>query len=324
MTAFAYNSSGQVVKALAYDNLYASTIDLASLTTWAANTAQANDTANRITRSWYNARGEAVYSLDGENYVTGYVYDAEGRVLSATRYGATAGGSGITATDSTTIGQVATALAGAPTTNAITTSQTYDNAGRVLTVTDGEGIVTRNAYNALGQLTDVTEADNYTADKVTAHYTYDGAGRILTRVAAYGTGEATTLATFTYDGLGNQTSITDPNGNATSFTYDKLGRVLTATNALSGVVTNVYDAFGNLVKVTDARGYSSFNYYDNLDRLTLSCNAEKYITTIAYNRFGEVSSSSTYKTAFAGTPVVGTPARHRRPGHRGGAVHAHL
>lgn len=299
VAAFKYDTSGRVTKAVAYDNLYTSTIGLAALDSWVANSAQANDTKNRVTRNWYNARGEVIYSLDAENYVTGYAYDAEGRVLSTTRYG----GSWVTVSDTTTIAQLAALLVGTPTSTAITVSQTYDNAGRVLTSTDGEGIITRNSYNTLGQLTDVTEAYG-TGDAATTHYTYDGAGRVLTQTSAYGASEAATV-TYAYDGLGNRTGVTDANGNTTTFTYDRLGQVLTSTNALNGVTAYVYDAFGNVVKVTTPGGEASYSYYDRLGRLVTTRDAENFVTRTIYNRFSEAIDVRHYATAFTGTPQIG-------------------
>ncbi|MCB5426409.1 LysM peptidoglycan-binding domain-containing protein [Altererythrobacter sp. CC-YST694] len=299
VAAFQYDAAGRVIRAVAFDNPYASTVSLSALDSWAANSAQASDAKNRVTRNWYNARGEVVFSLDAENYVSGYAYDAEGRVLSTTRYG----GSWVTVSDTTTIAQLAALLVGTPTSTAITVSQTYDNAGRVLTSTDGEGTVTRNTYDALGQLTDVTVAYGH-ADAATTHYTYDGTGRVLTVTAAFGMAEAATV-TYAYDGLGNRSSVTDARGNTTTFTYDRQGRVLTTTNALGGMSTYVYDAFGQVVKLTDPRGKSTYTYYDRLGRLVTTRDAENYVTRTSYNRFGEAVDVRRYATAFTGTAQIG-------------------
>ncbi|MCB5425959.1 RHS repeat protein [Altererythrobacter sp. CC-YST694] len=299
VTAFSYDVAGRVTKVVAFDNLYSSGVTLSALDSWAANSAQANDTANRVTRNWYDARGEVIYSLDAENFVTGYTYDQDGRVLSTTRYG----GPRVTVSDSTTLGQLVPLLAGTPTATAITVSQTYDDAGRVLTTTDGEGYVTRNTYNALGQLTDVYVADG-TADQVRTHYEYDGAGRVKRQFFAYGEAEAISVQ-FTYDGLGNQTSVTDANGNTTSFTYDKLGRVLTSTNALNGVTTYVYDTFGKAVKATDPLGKATYSYYDNLGRLVATRDANGYVTVTRYNRFDEALETARFSVALTGTGETG-------------------
>ncbi|KPL66749.1 hypothetical protein SZ64_00705 [Erythrobacter sp. SG61-1L] len=299
VAAFSYDTSGRVTKAVAFDNLYSSSVTLSALNNWAANSAQANDTANRITRNWYNSRDEVVFSLDSGNFVTGYAYDQEGRAVSTTRYG----GNGMPVGDSTTISQLASLLAGTPTTTAITVSQSYDEAGNVLSTTDGEGFVTRNAYNALGQLTDVYTAYG-TADQVRTHYEYDGVGRLKRQFSAYGEAEQISVQ-FAYDGLGNQSSVTDANGNVTSFTYDKLGRVLTATNALIGTTRYVYDTFGNVVKATDALGNATYNYYDSLNRLVATRDARGFVTTTRYNRFNEVVESARFSVAVTGSAETG-------------------
>ena len=61
-----------------------------------------------------------------------------------------------------------------------------------------------------------------------------------------------------FDAQGNPETVTDPNGRETTFTYDGLGRVLTAkppcesgtcTGADDTTVTFTYDVDGNLTRV---------------------------------------------------------------------------
>jgi RHS repeat-associated protein len=63
----------------------------------------------------------------------------------------------------------------------------------------------------------------------------------------------------------NLTSVTDPDSNTTTYTYDAHGHVLTATNAL-GTTSFSYDADGNLTSTTDADGRSRMFVYDDLGR----------------------------------------------------------
>ncbi|KAG9544830.1 hypothetical protein KCV01_g24712, partial [Aureobasidium melanogenum] len=44
------------------------------------------DGAGHVTRTWYNAAGQAVLSIDAEGYVTTWTRDADGNVLTETRY----------------------------------------------------------------------------------------------------------------------------------------------------------------------------------------------------------------------------------------------
>jgi len=289
VTGFAYDVEGRLIKSVAYANLHdtSDAPSLDELNSWASDAAQATDQENRVSRSFYSERGELLYSVDPLGYVTGFTYDAEGRVLAETAYG---GQNGVMVDDTTTMAALETMLAAIG--DSITTSTTYDGAGRVLTTTDGEGFVTRNVYDALGRLTDVRRADGTDAEVVT-HYVYDGAGRVVEQFSAYGTASEISVQ-FEYDGLGNQIATIDPNGNLTTYEYDRLGRLLTATNALNGVTAYAYDTFGNVVKVTDPKAGETFSYYDVLGRRVATRDAEGYVTQQVYNRFGEITSTARY------------------------------
>ena len=50
------------------------------------------------------------------------------------------------------------------------------------------------------------------------------------------------------------TSVTDAEGNTTSYAYDANGRVATVTDAEGGKTTYSYDAKGNVTKIVDAGG----------------------------------------------------------------------
>ena len=56
------------------------------------------------------------------------------------------------------------------------------------------------------------------------------------------------------DARNNVTSITDPLGNVTRYTYDDSGNLTTATDANGAVTRYTYDADGRIVSMTDARG----------------------------------------------------------------------
>ncbi|WP_156915579.1 putative toxin [Caenibius tardaugens] len=300
VNAFVYDTSGRAVKAIAFADLYDASAGLPTLATmagWAADPAQASDTANRVTRNWYSERGELLFTVDAANFVRGFIYDAQGRTI-----GESAWPAGIVVADNATPAQVAALTAGAG--SPIALSYSYDSAGRLLTGTDGEGIVTRHVYNALGQRTDTYLADNVSTDTVRLHYEYDATGRQIAEYHAYGSA-VQAGSFFAYDGLGNRISTTDANGNTTTFAYDALGRVTSATNALGGVTAYQYDAFGNVLKVTDPRGNASFNYYDRLNRLVATRDAGGYVTRTIYNRFGDAVKTERYATAMTAPGAAG-------------------
>ncbi len=307
MTAFAYDIAGRVIKTTQYATpMGASDADapwtsgntdsvwLSKLTHWISlNTSAAND---RVTRTWYAERGEVRYVVDAEGYLTQNDYDAEGRLVGQHRWSSVQ-----SVSDATTIANLDSASKG--TDAAI--AYHYDIMGRVDDITDQLGAHTTRTYYANGLLQDEIQASGSGRDESKTRRTYDQAGNLITVTTAYGATEAATT-TYAYDGQGNISSITDARGNATAFTYDKLGRVLTQTEPLSKVTTYQYDAFGNVVKTTDARSNSSFAYYDQANRLVLSVDAEKYATRTAYTVFSEVQSVTRYVTAVGGAIVVGT------------------
>jgi YD repeat-containing protein len=158
---------------------------------------------------------------------------------------------------------------------------------------------TTYTYNALGRLTNATEAildpigtptgssstsavfaDNGQIISSTdpngnaTSYRYDTTGRLSTVTDPKGNSTA-----YAYDANGNITTVTDTLksdlGNpdlvfTKNFTYDKLNRCTSATDNVGNSETFAYDSRGNVVRSTDARGNVSQFAYDGLGRLTRS------------------------------------------------------
>lgn len=89
-------------------------------------------------------------------------------------------------------------------------------------------------------------------DRVTAT-AYDALGRVASVTEAQGTGVARTTQ-YRYDGNGNLARTVGPNGRVTRTTYDANDRVVDETDAAGNVTRDEYDAFGNLVAQTLAWG----------------------------------------------------------------------
>jgi RHS repeat-associated protein len=183
------------------------------------------------------------------------------------------------------------------------TKYAYDTGGKVTSITDPLQRVTGQAWNADLQLTTVTEQatggvttyaynDNGLmtdrTDQVGNHtvWTYadsavdgnDVAGKWAPRrttphisdlasmttpkgVASTTVGDYTT--TYTTDGNGNVTRITDPTGAFTSTTYNTDGTAATSTDA-NGNITNYtsYDPSGQPARIVDAAGGVEQRGYD--------------------------------------------------------------
>lgn len=301
VTGYSYDSSGRVTKAVQYEDRRATTSlpAVATMDSWASGNAA--DPGNRITRTWYTARGEAAYSVDAEGYVSLTAYDAAGQLTSVKSWDGK-----ITVADSATFTQVQSAITATGGAFALTSFE-YDSLGRVTAEVDALGTRTTYAYlGATSLKSTVTRAANGTVqEQSTDSATYDHAGRAVQTVAAAGTSEAAT-SSQAFDGRGNLTSATDPRVKTTSYTYDLDGRVKTVTDAASGVTSYEYTAFGEVWKTTDPNGNASYVWYDALGRATTSRDAGNYLTTTAYTAFGEVQSVTRWMTATTGTPAMGT------------------
>jgi YD repeat-containing protein len=249
-------------------------------------TATAYDAAGNVTTR-FDGRGNAVYSyydrnghkiaeVDQENYLTTYDLDADGNVLTETRYANRLSLVVGPPSDPATL----KANAGTSTDNRIT-QFSYDRNGHRLTETRLNMVastvssagalttVTTNAtvsysYNALGLVTRKTEANGDYTD-----YSYDGSGR-LTEIAKSGYVDSSgnlvhPTTDMQYDGLDELVrqivrgtdGSTEADDRITSYSYDKAGHVVSMTDATGFVTSSFYDIAGNLVKQSWVRTTSS-------------------------------------------------------------------
>ncbi|MEA3064796.1 MAG: hypothetical protein QOJ27_1242, partial [Sphingomonadales bacterium] len=273
VTRYTYDNRGQVTKSVQFAVRRATTglPTLATMDSWAAG--QNGNSANRVVRNFYSARDELRFSVDAEGFVTRTDFDAAGRVTREVRWD-----NAVAITDSATIDTVNAAATG----TWADTRYGYDFGGELTDVWNGEN--NQVHYSYYGNRRIATKSIVESVQSWTT-YNYDGAGRVVEQLVASGAPEVARTA-YTYDGLGNVTSVTDPNNNVTTRTFDRLGRMLSATDPLGKTVSYQYDAFGEAVKATDARGYSTYSYYDRLGRLTTTRDAEDYVTEKSYDVFG--------------------------------------
>jgi len=156
------------------------------------------------------------------------------------------------------------------------TEYAYDSYGNRISIKDQNGHVTQFTYDLRGNRTSMTGALNNTTT-----FTYD-TGDNLTGVYTIG-GSQTALS---YDTIGNLLQLTtkiDSRTNAlTVNTYDTNGRLLSVTDAEGNKTTFQYGTGNQPIKATDPQGNLTQYGYDALDR-RVSIITTDGITTIAYN-----------------------------------------
>ncbi len=76
------------------------------------------------------------------------------------------------------------------------------------------------------------------------------------------------VTSYTYDSRDNLTSVTDASGNTTFYFYDSLNRLVSTTSPDTGTTSYTYDANGNMLTKTDANGITTNYSYDALNRQT--------------------------------------------------------
>ncbi len=177
------------------------------------------------------------------------------------------------------------------------TTTAYDALGRVVTVTAPNGTVTATTYigratsvtvtpvtgtaqtnttlaDAKGRTVSVWNADNSagTIDRVTGgstapsiSFVLDGFGRMRTTTLK---GQTQTI-TATYDALGRQLTLNDPDKGNWSYLDNALGQVVKQTDAKSTVTLSTFDHLGRPLArtTTETAGpveNASFYYYDSI------------------------------------------------------------
>jgi YD repeat-containing protein len=168
---------------------------------------------------------------------------------------------------------------------------TYDNLGRVDTITDAGNRVTAHDYWPDDQLkqtrrTGYLDLGSATArDVVIGYQEYDSVGNVTKTRAG-----STETVTRAYDARGNLIQqIVDPGvlNRTTTFTVDREGRLLTSTTGRYKT-TNVLGAASKLVASTETSGVgAAVSYqYDTLGRLKTLKSARSFDTTYTYDQLG--------------------------------------
>ena len=134
-----------------------------------------------------------------------------------------------------------------------------DPAGRRASMADATG-TTAYAYDSAGRLTGIASPNG-----VAGTLGYDSADRLTSLAYAQGSTGLESVA-YTLDAVGDRTQMTDSAG-ATTFGYDALGRLASASYPNGDAVGYAYDAVGNRTGLT-VNGATTTDTFDAADRLT--------------------------------------------------------
>ncbi len=166
----------------------------------------------------------------------------------------------------------------------------YDTAGRLLQLTSGSTTLIQYTYDSAGKVTQETKGNG-----VYTQYTYDSAGQILSMMN-YAPSGSSTLSQFiyTYDSLGNRTSMTTLQGT-TRYKYDALSQLTAVFYSTGSVETYTYDSAGNRISVKNNNTLSNYstnimNQYSQAGGTTFSYDTDGNMLTMV------VSGKTTFYT----------------------------
>jgi RHS repeat-associated protein len=254
--------------------------------------------ANAVNWVGYNTFDEPTDTRDANGNWSVTRYDAAGRVVSQTDPSYTPPGS------STPI--------------VAETTQTYDEAGQVTSVTDPLGKITRYEYDQLGRVSKQIAPNDgvttYRYDDVgnvlsttdptgaVTEGTYDYLGRTLTSTEVVRQANTNYTTTYTYDDTAAQqtSTVTSAAGVNSTTTYNAAGEPLTVKDGANNVTSYTYDSEGRTTRTTRPDGSYATVTYDMADRAT---------DTAEYSPTGVKLSSQSARYDRASNMVATTDAR---------------
>ena len=176
-----------------------------------------------------------------------------------------------------------------------TEQQFYDGLGRLIQSKSESGHGTQNIvvdkrYDGLGSVTAELQP-HYVAETSTSYWAYTAPGQTLVNAT-----------TTTYDGLGRALAVTPPDNHATAMSYGLVGTTLRVTSTIDGnghKTDQRSDVFGRLAQVLEYTGADAQHYsllatttyaYNPLDLLTDVTDQLGNHTTVSYDALGRKSS----------------------------------
>ena len=321
VTQFNYDGDDRVTSTCTF----ATTVDVTAFGSAPAFQVVTTTTGDRVARNFYDGDGDLVGSLDPDNFLTVYGYDAAGQRASALRYA--------TASPAALAQSTLSQLIPATDPGDQRTVTLYDMMGRVTGQIDALGYLTQTVYNAKGTIDHATRYATSVGTSVAAGTAVDS----LTTAA----GAALSTTSYLYDGDDRLASKTDPTGIVTTYSYDPntdalvssttgsgradatttqsrydaMGRVVAQLDGVGSAlitvgmtqtqidavwaqhaVTTTYDLAGRRTGMVDALGNRTLYFYDGDGQLRYTVDPLNNVKELRYNAFGNVSMTIAYAT----------------------------
>ncbi|SAL10824.1 LysM peptidoglycan-binding domain-containing protein [Caballeronia telluris] len=248
------------------------------LTERVSGSSPTTTTGNQTVRYAYDGLGHLRYSVSGEGRVTEYRYNAQGQRITEIRY---AGGvfdvSSLGADAPVPMSALDAWVAGlGDRSDAVRIDTTWDYRSQIASETRYERLKADGSGDTAAGI-------------VQTRYIYDAFGRLLQHFV--GAPGQETVEQFTYDGLGRLLSATSFDGVVTLYQYDDAKHTVAVTFGNGLTRTSAYDAAGELVSVSDSVQGKLLsritNAYDSDGRLRMSTDAGGKATQYLYNGRGQ-------------------------------------
>jgi YD repeat-containing protein len=263
VTEYVYDAANRLVKTITYATPYRAPQLLPSISVSGSFTAErvaqfmpAASAADRSTYFYYDNAGRKVADVNAEGYLSEYAYDKAGRPTETIRYANMAQGP---------VGGASTpaSLRPAASPEDQRTATTWDVRGRMAAQRSADGTVTEFTYDNDNRLTGTTRARG-TQDERTTLKRFDSQGMLRAELDGVGAaliaGEQNVAeidaiwsahgTSYAYDAVGKLVSATAPLGQRILYFYDDAGQLRHTVNALGEVTQNSHDTLGRLTGVT--------------------------------------------------------------------------
>ena len=157
------------------------------------------------------------------------------------------------------------------------TEYEYDGNGNLVYKVDADAMVTEFTYNALDMVTHI----NYNGGKE-VDYVYNAVGDLV-RMEDW-----TGINTFEYDLLSQLKRVTDHKGNVVEYTYDGNGNQTSLTYPDDTTVEFTYDLVNNLSTVTESDGRTTSYEYDGMGRVVRMEYPHGWVEEYEYGSIGQL------------------------------------